>query len=133
MNIEKVFPRKWLYAEDLGGKAVTVAISEVGMIEVRNPRTNKPEDKLAVSFYKATKKLIVNKTQAYAIAAIAGKDTDRWPGVMVTLSEAVSFNGKRTILVTPVAAPHTDAGASAVDAGADTVHNPDPDPDTEVG
>lgn len=123
MNIQQIFPRKWLYPEDLGGRAVTVQIESAALEELRNPRTNKPETKLVVSFAKATKRLICNKTQAYAIAAATGsQDTDRWPGSKVTLSAAVAPNGKATILITPVANAdhHLDAGAGADAAGAGT-------------
>jgi hypothetical protein len=130
MNIQTIFPRKWLYAEDLQGKAVTVQIAGATLEQLRNPRTNKDEAKLVVAFAKATKRLVCNKTQAYAIAAAVGnQDTDGWIGRKVTLSAAIAPNGKQTILITPVAgADHNlDAGAGADAAGAD--HNPDPDPD----
>jgi hypothetical protein len=140
MNIQNIFPRKWLYPEDLQGKAVTVQIAGVALEQLRNPRTNKDEPKLVVAFAKATKRLVCNKTQAYAIAAATGsQDTDGWIGRKVTLSAAIAPNGKQTILVTPVAgADHNlgaDAGADApgadpgADAGADAYPNPDTDPE----
>lgn len=130
MNIQQIFPRKWLSPEDLNGRAVTVQIDAAVVEELRNPRTNKPEPKLVVSFAKATKRLIVNKTQAYAIASITGcQDTDGWRGKRITLSAATAPNGKATILVTPVADPHPDphpdTGADA--AGAE--HGTDADTD----
>lgn len=131
MNIQQIFPRRWLYPEDLGGRAVTVTIEAATVEELRNPRTNKPEAKLVVSFAKATKRLVLNKTQAYAIAAAtSSQDTDGWPGKRVTLSAATAPNGKATILITPPADAHhnLDAGAGADAAGAG--HNPDPDTDT---
>lgn len=127
MNIQQVFPRKWLYPEDLNGRAVTVQIEAAALEELRNPRTNKMEAKLVVSFVKATKRLVCNKTQAYAIAAATGSpDTDQWPGKRVTLSAAVAPNGKATIHVAPVADPganqHLDAGTDhGPDAGAGPV------------
>jgi hypothetical protein len=132
MNIQQIFPRKWLYPEDLGGRAVTVTIDTATVEDLRNPRTNKMEAKLIVSFAKATKRLVCNKTQAYAIAAAVGsQDTDRWHGCKVTLSAATAPNGKATILITPVAnADHNlDAGAGADAAGADA----DADADAEDG
>lgn len=121
MNIQELYPRRWLYPEDLNGKAVTVVIDGAAVEQLRNPKTNKMEPKLVISFRKATKRLICNKTQAYAIAAITGsQDTDAWPGHKVTLSAAVAPNGKATILVTPVADPHPDANP-------DAHQNPNPD------
>lgn len=133
MNIQQIFPRKWLYPEDLGGRAVTVQIAGATLEDLRNPRTNKMESKLIVSFAKATKRLICNKTQAYAIASATGsQDTDKWLGSKVTLSAAVAPNGKATILITPVANAdhHLDAGTGAdTSQGAGT----DADQDQDAG
>lgn len=130
MNVNQLFPRKWLYPEDLQGRAITVTIQAASLEEVRNPATQKPEQKLIVAFQKATKRLICNKTQAYAIAAAVGSpETNDWPGKRVTLSAATAPNGKQTILVTPVANAdhHLDAGADAAGAHTDT------DTDTDTG
>lgn len=134
MNINQLFPRKWLYPEDLGGRAVTVTIQAATLEEVRNPATNKTEKKLIISFHKATKRLIANKTQAFAIASAAGSpDTDDWPGKQITLSAAIAPNGKATIHVAPVAVANADhhldagTGTDAPGTGADT----DPDAGAE--
>ena len=133
MNVNTLFPRKWLYPEDLCGRAVTVTIQAATLEEVRNPATNKTEQKLIIGFQGKTKRLIANKTQAFAIASAAGSpETNDWPGKQITLSAAIAPNGKQTIHVAPVADAHADhhldAGANT-DAGADD--DPDTDPDAE--
>jgi len=121
MNIEKLFPTRWLHPEALNGRAVTVTIERVTLEKVHNPTTNKDETKPAVAFRGATKLLLMNKTQALAFARILGSgETDDWTGKKVTLAAAVAPNGKQTILVTPVADPVPDASP-----------NPIPDPDPE--
>ena len=123
MNIEKLFPTRWLHPEALNGRAVTVTIERVTLEKVHNPTTNKDETKPAVAFRGATKLLLLNKTQALAIARILGSgETDDWAGKRVTLAAAVAPNGKQTILVTPVADPVADANP---------LPGPDPDPNAD--
>ena len=127
MKVDQLFPTKWLHPEALNGRAVTVTIARVTLEQVHNPTTNKDETKPAVAFRGATKLLLLNKTQALAIARILGSgETDDWAGKRVTLAAAVAPNGKQTILVTPVADPVPDANPSP---GPDPDPNADPDPD----
>jgi hypothetical protein len=111
MNIEQLYPKKWLSAADLAGRCVTVTISAVSLEQVRNPRTNREEPKLAVAFEGKQKRLLLNKTQAYALAAIGSKETDGWAGMQVTLSPAVAPNGAQTIAIGPALAREKDAGS----------------------
>ena len=102
MKVEQLFPSRWLHPEALQGHAVTVTIATVTLEKVHNPQTNKPEQKPAVSFKGATKLLLMNKTQALAIARITGSgETDDWIRQRVTLSAAVAPNGKMTIARQP--------------------------------
>jgi len=98
-TVSELYPRPWLKAGDLGGKAVTVRISEVDLKEFHMPDGS---FKLAIvlAFDKATKKLICNKTQSFTLARVLG--TERladWPGKAVTLAPGQAPNGKQTILV----------------------------------
>lgn len=100
MNIETVYPSRWLDTDDLGARRVTVEIVAATMEEVFNRQTNAKETKLAISFKNATKMMILNKTQAFAIATIAGSnDTDNWPGHRITLRAGIAPNRKPTIVV----------------------------------
>ena len=123
MKVDQLFPTKWLHPENLNGKAVVVTIAKVTMEEVHNPETHKKEQRPAVNFKGASKVLLMNKTQAMAIARITGKDdTDNWAGCKVTLAADVAPNGKQTIRISPVpdANPIPDPDPDA---------NADPDPD----
>ena len=124
MKIDTLFPTRWLHPEQLGGRAVVVTIQSVTLEEMHNQTTNKKEMKPAVAFVGKTKLLILNKTQALAIARITGQnDTDNWAGKKVTLSATVAPNGKQTIMVSPV----PDANPNPV-AGTDPAPHADPDP-----
>lgn len=100
MNVKQLFPSKWVSADDLGSKRVEVTISGCAMETVRDFRTGENVQKLAVSFTGATKKLLPNKTQCFALAEIAGSyETDNWVGVKVSMRVGRSHNGKSTIVI----------------------------------
>jgi len=82
MNIYDVFPSKYLSAGDLKGKSFDLAIAKVEQEEMRSH--SGMEKKLVVYFEKATKGLVLNKTNAFAIADIVGTpETDAWKGTVV--------------------------------------------------
>ncbi len=122
MNIGELYPKKWLSALDLpAGKSATVHIEAATVEQVRNPRTNRTEPKLCIAFYGKQKRLLLNKTQAYAIAAATGSlDTDTWPGHTINLSVGIAPNSQPTIVITPAAQtgkPGTEAHPEAGDTG----------------
>lgn len=115
MNINDLFPRKWLAPTDLAGRTVTVTIQAVTLETVRNPRTQEQERKLCVAFKGAQKRMLCNKTQALAIAdAVGAPDTDAWPARRITLSAGVAPNRQPTIVVTPAPAAAPAAALPAV-------------------
>ena len=73
---------------------------------MRNPRTDREEPKLAVALAGKQKRRLLNKTQAYALAALAGPETDGWAGRQVTLSAAPAPNGALTVAITAPARVH---------------------------
>lgn len=83
MNVHELFPSRWLSGHDLNGKPVTVTIKNVTMEEMLTPRGE--ETKPVVWFEKAQKGLVLNKTNALAIAKLHGPDTETWGGKPVKL------------------------------------------------
>jgi len=82
MNINDCFPSRYLKAADLQGSAPTVTIASVTQEVTGRTR----ESKLVVRFVGKTKGLLLNKTNALALAAIAGSpETDHWVGIKVKL------------------------------------------------
>jgi hypothetical protein len=91
----------YLEVKDLKDKAHVVRVQSAKREEMPNPRTHKKEAKIIVKFEKARKSMILNKTQAGAIAEIAGTDDyTKWNGTEVVLVAGVASNGKDTIVVT---------------------------------
>ena len=93
MNISTAFPSKYLRAADLPeGAAPILTIDHVAIEEVGQDREARP----VIYFTGKQKGMVCNKTNARAIAAIAGDDeTDHWSGVQVQLYVAiVSYQGE---------------------------------------
>ena len=63
--------------------------------------------KAIIAFERAHKRLILNKTQAQAIAAILRSETFAdWSGQKIQLSAGRAPNGKDTVVVSQAPAPH---------------------------
>lgn len=91
MNILEVpaYQSEWLSGLDLNGRTVSVIINGVTLEIVENRKGEKAE-KVAVSFRTANgtmlrKRLLLNKTNAIALAKLFGTETDAWKGKGVTL------------------------------------------------
>ena len=101
-SIYDIWPSRWLKARDLGDHTARVYIEAVTVEALRNPRTNREEPKLILAFTGKTKCLILNKTQAQSVAALAGSDDyTAWPGHACLLSAGVAPNDQPTIVITP--------------------------------
>jgi len=89
----------WLRAEDLQNRAVTVRISKVDL-EVFHGRDGSERPALVLTFDKARRRLILNKTQANTLVRVLQSERlADWPGKSVTLAPGQAPNGKQTILV----------------------------------
>ena len=94
--VSQVYQSRWLSAEDLQGKTVKVTIASAGIESVRG-RDGGTEMKIAVAFVGAHKVLLCNATQARALAALFGDNTDAWIEKQVVLTPERAPNGKLTI------------------------------------
>jgi hypothetical protein len=98
-TVDELYPSKWLHAEDLGGRAHDLVIESVAVEEFRQPGGERAM-RAVVTFRRAKKRLVCNKTQAVAIAGITGSPAFAdWPGHEVRLAPGRASNGKGTILV----------------------------------
>jgi len=123
MDINNVFPSKWLKAGDLQGRNIKVTMENILMEEVA-------DDKKPVLYFQGkTKGLVLNKTNANAIAGMYGPDTDNWKGrAIVIFPTQVDYAGKpvqaiRVQMTKPAAADETPE-APLED---DPAEQPDPD------
>lgn len=113
MNIDSLFPSRFLKASDLGGTQKTFTINGI-TVEEMTDGNRKP----ALSFAEADKALVLNRTNAGVISAAFGRDTDTWSGKKLTLfSTPVTFQGRLVdaIRVRAVEAPKTEAADADFD------------------
>ncbi len=115
MNLNEVFPSKYVKAADLKGEEVNVVISDVTMELLGDDR------KLVLRFQGRNKGMVCNKTNAQRIAHLYGQDTDGWIGKEIVLaSEMVDYQGKtmeglRVRKPAPKAAPKAKQPAPPAD------------------
>lgn len=99
MELNSIFPSKYLKAADLQKKQITVIIDSAEIEVLGEDR------KLVLHFKGKDKGLVCNKTNANRIAYTYGQDTDSWIGKEIILySELVDFQG-RTVEAIRVKAP----------------------------
>lgn len=94
MKVSKHFAGSYLKAEQLPRNPVPVRISRV-VVEYIGSEGQK-EEKPVLYFDGKEAGLVLNKTNAIALAEMLGSDeTDEWPGYMILLCrESTMFNGR---------------------------------------
>jgi hypothetical protein len=86
MEIDNVYPSKYLRGSDLQGHAVTVRIESVALERFYDQQTRSEIEKLVVYFVDKKKAMIAGKGLAYEIAGICeSTNTDTWPGKEIIL------------------------------------------------
>ncbi len=92
MNVNDVFPSKWLKASELVGKEVKVKIESVGFELMKD---DDPESgKIILHFVGKKKGVSLNKTNSQTLAATFSPETDGWVGKEIVLfSQKVNFAG----------------------------------------
>lgn len=89
VDINEAFPSKYLKAADLKGTNQRCVMSHIEMEKVGD------DMKMVLYFQGKNKGVVLNKTNATAIAEEYGNDTDDWAGHEVILFEAmVSYQDK---------------------------------------
>lgn len=89
MNMNEVYPSKYLKADDLQGREVRVTMQSVEMEKIG-------DDMKPVLYFKgATKGVVLNKTNNGTIAAAYGWESDDWVDQpLILFSVMVDFQGK---------------------------------------
>lgn len=83
MKLNILFPSKYVKAADLNGKPVTLTISH--LIVEKMGHGAEEEKKPVLYFAKATKGLVLNRTNGMIIGALYGDETDDWKGKRITI------------------------------------------------
>ena len=108
MNINEQFTSKYLKASDLQGRDVTVKMGRVEQEKIGD------DQKLILYFQGKERGMVLNRTNANAIADVYGGETNDWYGQTIILFEQmVDFQGKR-VPGLRVRAPRRDAPARQV-------------------
>ena len=84
MKMSEIFPSKYVKAADLEGRTVTLTIKLLTVEEMLNHASEK-ERKPVLYFERATKGLVLNRTNAMTIAALYGDESDTWPGKRISI------------------------------------------------
>jgi hypothetical protein len=88
LHVDLMFPSRYLKAVDLQGKEAAVVIAGVKSDQVQMTNGRK-EAKYIVIFEGTDKELILNKTNAKAIARVLGEPKAvKWAGAKITLKPA---------------------------------------------
>jgi hypothetical protein len=111
-RVSEIYVSNWLKAEDLVGKTVKVVIAKAGG-DLLPQSDGTKQQRIIVDFVGKQKRLILNKTQAAALANIGGDDTDHWAGMEVYLSPSLASNNKGTITILPTVIESDPAGGGA--------------------
>ena len=96
LNLDDIFPSKYLKATDLKNGGVQVTITNITMEDIGQDAET--ESKAIVYFDKyGDRGLVLNKTNGYTLADISGsRDCEDWIGLPVTLyRDKTSFQGRR--------------------------------------
>jgi hypothetical protein len=83
MNVQDIFPSKYVKASDLNGRTVTLTITKAVLEKLGHGAEQ--ETKLVLYFAKATKGFVTNRTNAMIVAAMYGNETNDWIGKRITI------------------------------------------------
>ena len=86
MKVSQVFPSKFIKAADLNGRSFTLTIARVALEEMGFGADK--ERKPVAYFAEAQKGMVLNRTNAVAIAGLYGDETDQWAGKRITIFPA---------------------------------------------
>jgi len=89
IDVNNVYPSKYLKASDLQGRTVKVEIANAAMEKMGN------DTKLVIYFRGKDKGMVLNKSNAQQIAAVYSPNTDGWIGKEIKLYPGkTQFNGQ---------------------------------------
>jgi hypothetical protein len=84
MNVNELFPTRFIAAADLNGKSFTLTIRNVTLEDMQS-HDNKTVTKPVAWFTNATKGMVLNRTNTMIIAGLYGVETDLWAGRRITI------------------------------------------------
>jgi hypothetical protein len=100
----EVFQSKYLKAEDLAGKPLTVRIMSAPLEKLKAP-DGREQQKVVLYFDGTQKRLPVNQANWDSLADICGEDSDDWPGRTIVLYPTKTQMGGKTVDCIRIRAP----------------------------
>jgi len=93
LNVNDLFPSKYIKSDDLQGQRIPLTIQSVTVEEIADN-----ERKQVMRFLGKQKGMILNKTNGLSLAASFGDDTIRWQGQQIELmAMPTMFQGKQVM------------------------------------
>ena len=116
-NVNDMFPSKYLKASDVGDTDLELTI--IAVDEETIGQGSDAEIKSVVYFSETPKGMVLNKTNARAIASLYGDESDDWAGNKIRLyATEVDFKGEQMLaLRVRLRAPQARSRASAPKKG----------------
>ena len=105
-SINELFPGRYFKAETLAGKARVLRIAAV-----ERDKLSDGSVKPVVKFEDEPMKLVLNRTNANAIATLYGNNTDNWMGKLIELYPTRTQFGSNMVDAVRVRAPRRRPGA----------------------
>jgi len=91
MDINSLFPSRFLKATDLQNQSVTATIENASLEQFNDGK------KLVLTLKDKDKAVVLNKTNTLALAAAFGSESNDWPGQRIQItSEFVTYRGQST-------------------------------------
>lgn len=115
-HIALLFPSRYLCAADLRGKDVTVVIESIAprdeLVRIGGGKEHKP----VMKFKGKEKALVLNRTNAKAIAKLYGNEVLAWIGKSITIYPTTATFGKEQVEAIRVR-PRTPNGSARAEEG----------------
>jgi hypothetical protein len=134
MRMSDIFPSKYVKAADLNGKTVTLTIKSLAVEDMLN-HSNEHERKPVLYFERATKGLVLNRTNAMIIVGLYGDESDEWTGKRIsiyptkvrafgTMQDAIRVREEIPAVAKPVATAAVVEERNDIDDDEDVADNP---------
>lgn len=114
-RVEDVYPPKWLKAEHLAGKRVTITIADINIEPIPEPPSYQERRRIVVTIRGREKgpRWILSRTNAGALAKLLGTDVlAEWIGARVSIEPERLRTGKYTIAVRAAVRPAAEEDVS---------------------
>lgn len=92
-SYDDLFPDRWLHADDLGGREVTLTITAAYQEDLRLPGGSIDTCGI-LSFAKTKKEYVLNKSNAMVLVGLWGKESGEWVGHRITIGAVPDESGK---------------------------------------